>query len=235
MRYALGPLRAAPKEGRGWLFAAGELAMSASDLAKWDLSIIEQTLLKPSSYKEFETEVLLKNGVSTGYGLGVFVASESGRRVIEHDGEVSGFTSQNNIFPDDRVAIVVLTNQDAVEAPGEIANDLAPLLFAVEDPETTNKLDQTRNVLAGLQQGTINRSLFTDNANSYFSEAALKDFASSLGPLGTPREFTQTRQRARGGMLLRVYRVRFPQKTLKVWTFEMPDGKLEQYQVAAVE
>jgi D-alanyl-D-alanine carboxypeptidase len=70
---------------------------------------------------------------------------------------------------------------------------------------------------------------------SYFSETALKDFASSLGPLGTAREFTQIRQRARGGMLLRVYRVRFPQKTLKVWTFEMPDGKLEQYQVAAVE
>ena len=31
MRYALGPLRMPPKEGRGWLFAAGELAMTASD------------------------------------------------------------------------------------------------------------------------------------------------------------------------------------------------------------
>ena len=45
----------------------------------------------------------------------------------------------------------------------------------------------------------------------------------------------QTRQRLRGGMLLRVYRVRFAQKTLQVWTYEMPDGKLEQYQVAGVE
>jgi len=33
-RYALGPLREAPKEGKGWLFAAGELAMPARDLAK---------------------------------------------------------------------------------------------------------------------------------------------------------------------------------------------------------
>ncbi len=232
LRYALGPLRPAPKEGKGWLFAAGELAMSAADLAKWDLSIIDQKVLKPSSYKEFETEILLKNGLGTGYGLGVHVTSESGRRVLEHDGEVSGFTSQNNVFPDDHVAIVVLTNQDAVEAPGQIADDLAPLLFAVEDPETTKKLNQARNILAGLQQGTIDRSLFTGNGNSYFSEAALNDFASSLAPLGTPQEFTQTRQRLRGGMLLRVYRVRFPQKTLRVWTFEMPDGKLEQYQVS---
>jgi D-alanyl-D-alanine carboxypeptidase len=235
MRYALGPLRPAPKEGRGWLFAAGELAMTASDLARWDVSIVDQKVLKPSSYKEFETEVLLKNGVGTGYGLGIHVTSGSGRRVLAHDGEVSGFTSQNTVFPDEHIAIVVLTNQDAVGAPAQIALDLAPLLFAAEDPETTRKLDQARNIFAGLQRGTVNRSLFTDNANSYFSEPALKDFASGLAALGTPQEFTQTRQGLRGGMLLRVYRVKFPQKTLQVWTYEMPDGKLEQYQVAAVE
>jgi len=235
MRYALGPLRPAPKEGRGWLFAAGELAMSAADLAKWDLSIIDQKVLKPSSYKEFETEVLLKSGVGTQYGLGIDVTSESGRRVLGHGGEVSGFTAQNTVFPDQRRAIVVLTNQDAVGAPGQIARDIAPLLFAVDDPETARKLEQARKILAGLQQGTIDRSLFTSNANSYFSEPALKDFASGLAALGTPQDFDQTRQALRGGMLLRVYRVKFPQKTLQVWTYEMPDGKLEQYQVAAVE
>jgi CubicO group peptidase (beta-lactamase class C family) len=233
LRYALGPLRPAPKEGRGWLFAAGELAMTASDLAKWDLSIIDQKVLKPSSYKEFETEVLLKNGAGTRYGLGVDVSLESGRRVLAHDGEVSGFTSQNTVFPDERVAIVVLTNQDAVGAPAQIAYDLAPLVFAVDDPETAGKLERARKILAGLQQGNIDRSLLTDNANSYFSETALKDFASGLAPLGTPQEFTQTRQQPRGGMLLRDYRVKFAQKTLHVWTYEMPDGKLEQYQVAA--
>ena len=37
LRFALGPLRPAPKEGKGWMFAAGELAMTAEDLAKWDL------------------------------------------------------------------------------------------------------------------------------------------------------------------------------------------------------
>jgi hypothetical protein len=46
----------------------------------------------------------------------------------------------------------------------------------------------------GLQHGTIDRSLFTDNANSYFNEQALKD--------------------------------------LRAWTYELPNGKLEQYQIA---
>src|SRR5271165_3294589 len=51
-RYALGSLRPAPKEGPGWMFAAGELAMTAADLAKWDVSLIQQSVLKPASYRE---------------------------------------------------------------------------------------------------------------------------------------------------------------------------------------
>jgi len=54
-----------------------------------------------------------------------------------------------------------------------------------------------------------------------------------LGPLGTPEEFIQTRQALRGGMKLREYIIKFPKTTLQGWTFEMPDGKLEQFQVAA--
>ena len=233
LRYALGPLRPAPKEGKGWMFAAGELAMPAAELAKWDISIIDQKLMKPASYREFSTEVLLRNGLGTHYGLGVDVNSQAGHRALSHGGEVSGYTAQNVVFPDDRAAVVVLTNQDAASASGAIASGIAPLLFATTDPATPAKLEQAKKIFEGLQHGTVDRSLFTDNANSYFSEDALKDFASGLGPLGTPQSFVQSSQGLRGGMTLRVYIIRFPQKTLRAWTYEMPDGKLEQYQIAA--
>lgn len=207
--------------------------MPAEDLAKWDISIMDQKLLKPASYHDFETEVLLKNGLGTRYGLGVDVRSEFGHRALAHGGEVSGFTSENIVFPDERVAVVVLTNQDAADAAGNIARSVAPLLLASEDPATPEKLAQARKIFEGLQHGTLDRSLYTDNANFYFNEVALKDFANSLGPLGTPEEFTQTSQGLRGGMKLRIYRIKFPKVTLSAWTYEMPDGKLEQYQVAA--
>ncbi len=234
LRYALGPLRSAPKEGPGWLFAAGELAMPASELAKWDISIMDQKLLKASSYREFGRDTLLASGVSTHYGLGVDVNSQGGHRILSHGGEVSGFTAQNNIFPDDRSAVIVLTNQDAASASGLIAGGISQLLFATTgDAATPAKLDQAKKIFASLQQGTIDRSLLTDNCSFYFSDQALKDFASSLGQFGTPDSFTQTSQSLRGGMILRVYQARFPKKTLRVWTFEMPDGKLEQFQVAS--
>jgi hypothetical protein len=157
------------------------------------------------------------------------------RRVLVHNGGVSGFTSQNMIFPDDHVAIVSLVNEDSSSAPGEIVGKILPMIFDVADPATPAKLEQAKKIFAGLQKGTIDRSLFTDNANSYFDEQNLKDFAAGLGPLGDPTDFVQVHQEFRGGMTLRIYRVRFAQKTLRAWTYEMPDGKLEQYQVAAVE
>ncbi len=234
LRYALGPLRPAPDAGPGWMWAAGELAMTARDLARWDISVLDQSLLRPASYKQLEMEVVLRNGVGTGYGLGVDVGMQGGHRMISHGGEVSGFTAYNAVFPDDSAAVVVLTNQDAAPASGAIGGRVAQLLFTTQDAQTVAKTAQARSIFEGLQKGTIDRSLFTSNANAYFSEQALQDFAASLAPLGAPSAFVQTGQSLRGGMVLRSYRVTFPGRTLRVWTYEMPDGKLEQYQVAPV-
>ncbi|HEY6328086.1 MAG TPA: serine hydrolase domain-containing protein [Blastocatellia bacterium] len=232
LRYALGPLRQAPKEGKGWLFAAGELAMTPQDLAKWDISIMNQSLLTPRSYLDFESETVLKDGLGTHYGLGVDIISQAGRRMLSHSGEVSGFTAQNTVYPDDHIAIVVLTNQDAADAAGNITRGITTLMFTADDPVTAQKQEQARKIFEGFQHGNIDRSLFTNDANSYFSEEALKDFSGSLGPLGAPKSFVQVSQGLRGGMTLRVYRAEFEKKALRVWTYELPDGKLEQYQVA---
>ena len=233
MRYALGPLHPAPKEGKNWLFAAGELAMTAEDLAKWDISMIEQKVLKPESYRQLETEIVLKNGTGTGYGLGVFVRGGA-HRAVTHGGEVSGFVSTNNVYPDDKAAVVVLTNQDAIGSSGVIAARIAESLFATTPTGTTKETETAKQILAGLQQGKIDRSLFTDNANSYFNDTCLKDNGDSLGPLGTIADFTQTGENLRGGMTARGYRARMSGgKTLNISTFWMPDGKIEQYIVTS--
>src|SRR5262249_35586570 len=232
LRYPLGPPRPAPKEGKGWLFAAGELAMTARDLAQWDIGMIEQSLLQPASYRAMQTEVQLASGAGTRYGLGVGVNTAEGRRVISHGGEVSGFTAQNDVYVDDRAAVVVFVNLDASPAVGQIAQRIASILFAQTDTSTT---PLARKIFEGLQKGQIDRSLFTSNANSYFTETALKDFAAGLQPLGALQEFAQIGQGLRGGMTLPRHRGKFAQKTRRIPTFGMPDGKLEQYQIAAAE
>jgi len=228
-RHALGPLRVAPKEGLGWMFAAGELAMTAHDLALWDASMIAQSVLKPESYQQMFTEVKLADGKGTHYGLGVEVRDLSGHREIEHGGEVSGFVSDNAVLVDDGVAIVVLTNQDAVNAAGTIARLTAPLIAAIPpSPEEKLVLD----IYSELQQGRIDRSLLAPNLSDYFTPEAVADFQKSLAPLGAPLSLRQTATELRGGMTFRAFDIVYPGKRLRLTTYTYADGKLEQYLIS---
>jgi D-alanyl-D-alanine carboxypeptidase len=231
-RHGLGPLRPAPKEGRGWMFAAGELAMTAHDLALWDESLIARSLLSSDSYKQMFSEVKLNDGKSTHYGLGVFLHDVDGHIIIEHSGEVSGFVSDNAVAADAGVAIAVLTNQDAVGAAALIVKLALPV---VEDTAPTPAEQQAVDIYRGLQQGRIDRSLLAPNLSDYFSPEALADFQSSLAPLGEPLSFKQMRESLRGGMTFRVFTIVYPGTHLTLTTYTYPDGKLEQYQIAPAE
>ncbi len=230
-RHALGPQRPSPPEGAGWMFAAGELAMPAHDLALWDISLINRSLLNPASYLQMFTPVRLRNGAPTGYGLGVDVGKRDGHKTIEHSGEVSGFVSENIVFPDDRAAIVVLTNEMATQAASLIAQRIMPIVLGIPAPAPTREEAQALAIFNALADGHIDRSLFTNYCNAYFNQQTVEDFASSLKPLGPPVSFKQTKEEARGGMTFRVFAVTFPDRELKVTIYEMPDGKLEQYLV----
>jgi D-alanyl-D-alanine carboxypeptidase len=230
-RHALGPQRPSPLEGAGWMFAAGELAMPPHDLALWDISVINRSLLSPASYVQLLNPVLLKNGSNTGYGLGVDVGKRDGRNIIEHSGEVSGFVSENLVFPDDRAAIVVLTNEMATGAASLIARRITPIVLGLAGPTPTREEARALDIFNSLADGHIDRSQFTNYCNAYFSQQTLEDFASSLKPLGPPLTFKQTDQEGRGGMMFRTFTATFPDRELKVTTYEMPDGKLEQYLV----
>ncbi len=234
LRHALGPLRPAPHEGKGWMFAAGELAMTADDLAKWDISVINRTVLKPGSYDELEREVMLKDGKPTHYGLGVQVGTRGGHRFITHSGEVGGFVSDNLVLPDDHAAIVVLTNKDASSAASEIAHKVAMLLLPDAHPGDAaagGAEAAARKLYVDLAEGKIDRALFTDNANFYFNQQALDDYHSSLGPLGPLISFKKTGEQLRGGMTYRAFEAKTKDKTVHISTYQMPDGKWEQFLV----
>jgi CubicO group peptidase (beta-lactamase class C family) len=222
-RYALGPPRPAPEEGPNWMFAAGELAMTARDLALWDESLLAQSLLKPESYKQMFAEVKLKDGKGTGYGLGVFIREQNGHHVVSHSGEVSGFVSENDVITDAGVAVAVLTNQIAASAASQIARAVTPVVLGNElNPDEQKTLE----IYRGLQQGKIDRSLLAPNLSDYFSAEALADFKSSLGPLGEPISFHQTGSVLRGGMTLHAFVITYPNRRLRLTTYTYPDGKL---------
>jgi CubicO group peptidase (beta-lactamase class C family) len=231
MRHALAPIRPAALEAPGWYFGDGDLAMPVGQLLKWDLTILDQTLLAPASYKQMETPFLLKDGKATTYGLGLEVLTLTGRHAIEHSGEVGGFVAENILWPDDHVAIAVLTNQEASDAASQIARQVAPLVLPPNANSSVTEAfaPKLRTILAGLQKGEIDRSLFTANCNDYFDQTALGDYRSSLAPLGTVDTVTAGRSSLRGGMTFGSYRVAFSNgTTIVVTVFLEPDGRIEQ-------
>jgi CubicO group peptidase (beta-lactamase class C family) len=233
-RYALGPPRPALREGPGWYFAAGELCMTPSDLAKWDVAFLNKRILKRDSYREFTTEVKLKNGGSTHYALGLELGDREGVPDVYHDGEVSGFLAENVVFPSKDTAVVVCSNQDGTGIIFSVSRQITHLLLSAEPEATAEELAQVRGILTGLAQGKIDRSLFTSNANFYFSHLALDDYRKSLSRLGPLQSVTRLRESSRGGMSHRTYKTVFQNKVVNLNIYMTPEGKYEQFLVEEV-
>jgi CubicO group peptidase (beta-lactamase class C family) len=227
MKNALGPLRPVPNGGEGWMFAAGELAMTAHDVALWDISLMQRTVLKPESYNQMFAEVKLKDGKGTNYGLGVETIDRDGHHSIEHSGEVNGFVSDNEVLINDGVAVTVLTNHMAGGAE-QITRLAASTVVGVKH---TASEDQAIAIYQGLQKGQIDRGLLAPNLSAYFDTQCLADYRDSLGPLGNPLTFRQVGEQLRGGMTFRLFRIQYPTQRLTLSTYTYPDGKLEQYLV----
>lgn len=232
-RFALGPPRRAVKEAPGWLFGAGELALTPTDLARWDIAMIEAKLMSPASYRDLTTEVLLDDGVGTQYALGLRVELERGRRLLSHGGEISGFTAANRIYPDDGVAVVVMLNEDGTGISDGIAQDIAERVFRDASTGDSAAVGAARLMFKGLQAGTVDPQVLTANARAYFSKQALADFQASLGPLKEPTGFNLRRTGKRGGLVNHVFDVSFPGRELEVVARQTPDGRFEQYTVTA--
>jgi hypothetical protein len=146
---------------------------------------------------------------------------------------VGGYVSENIVFPDDGIAIVVLTNQVASGAASTIGNGIARQLLPSTAPAsaTADTFAPTlKAILTGLQQGKIDRSLFTPDTNDYFNADTLSDFKSTLAPLGTITTIIRSYTHQRGGMTGSAYRVTYSNGTIiTVSTYTQPDGKIEQF------
>ena len=92
-------------------FADQYLVSSASDLAKWAVALDNGTVLTAENRELMWTPTPLTEGKSAIYGLGWNTESMNGHRVVGHSGSVGGFSANLTRFPDDKLSIIVLTNQ----------------------------------------------------------------------------------------------------------------------------
>lgn len=225
-RFALGATRPAVKEGRGWLWAIGDLAMRPTDLALWNVNLMRGgPVLSAASKTAMTTSVMLNSGQPANYGLGLGVRTIAGKRVWSHGGAVSGYLADNRIYPDEDLAITVLTNGEFGGAQDTLA---ARLAFLLRKPAP--KIAAARDTLAQFAAGRIDRGRFTANGNEYYTDAAVREISRTLRALGPVRLMTLDADRLRGGLTVEVYTLTFAtRRATLVVRADPASGKCEQF------
>jgi D-alanyl-D-alanine carboxypeptidase len=247
-RNALGPLRRAPVVAAGWEVGAGGWAMTATDLAKWDLGVLGHRLLSTKSYAQQQTAVPLANGKTAPYGLGVFIDDSDGHKRVYHPGSDSGFLTENRIYPDDGLALAVTVNADFGNAQADIADAIEHMLLNLpplpkRDPRRPRpNIDETvrpedlvlaHKLVAELSDGTLDRARLTDDAKTYFSPTVLADYRASLSALGTPTAFERLQSAHAGEQEMSVYRLMWAREWLVAILRRDADGRVASFKIYA--
>ena len=115
------------------VFAAGAIASTVGDLAKWNAALDGERLLNAASKAQMWTPVTLNDGTTRKYGFGWNVDAVEGHQAIGHGGATSGFSASIQRFPDDRLAVIILTNTDE-QIASTLAKHVATFFFFLTKP-----------------------------------------------------------------------------------------------------
>lgn len=229
--FALSDPQPVAPEGHGWISAAGAIFSTPSDLAKWDMALIDGKVLKPSSYALMARKRMLKDGRLSDYGCGLMIRSQGGREILTHNGAVSGFNAYNTTVPGIRSAVVVFVNLEG--GLGTIPGDLLDLLLKVPanipDVKGSPAVDTVKELFLQYQSGRVHHSRFSNDFNEYLTDAKLSGAAARLKSFGSPKEIQLLSRNERGGMEVTMSRLIFDQGRLRALMYRRPDGVVEQF------
>jgi CubicO group peptidase (beta-lactamase class C family)/pimeloyl-ACP methyl ester carboxylesterase len=110
-------------------YAAGGLYSTVEDLYRWDQSLYMDKLIpKDLLDKMFTTFAPIPDSGGFGYGYGWFIGKEDDRSVVSHGGGINGFTASIARYPNNKVVVIVLGNQEDVDT-SKIRVQLAKMVF----------------------------------------------------------------------------------------------------------
>jgi CubicO group peptidase (beta-lactamase class C family) len=125
---------------------AGSINSCANDMANWVSTWIMggkfrgEEIIPVSYVREASSSQMVVSGGQPGahpdiqfknYGLGWFLESYRGHYLVEHGGNIDGFSASVGFYPSDSIGIVVLTNQNGSAATDIVRNILSDKLFGL--------------------------------------------------------------------------------------------------------
>jgi len=108
---------------RSAAFAAGALSSNVYDLVTWDNALLHGMVVSPDSFKAMTTSNGFVDSAGNSYGFGLALYVFDSHPIMWHSGQIGGFYTENVVFLDSGLIVVVLTNDQDV--------DTDPLVFAI--------------------------------------------------------------------------------------------------------
>ncbi|MBC7898595.1 MAG: beta-lactamase family protein [Saprospiraceae bacterium] len=134
---------------------AGSINSSARDMAQWLRLVLNagtvdgKRLVSEKGFEEW-LKPQTKIGGTSSYGLGWFLQTWNGMKVIQHGGNIDGFNSMVAMIPEKKLGFVMLTNVSG----SPLGNELMPIVWenilGVEKPSDAIRLPvKTMQFMAG--------------------------------------------------------------------------------------
>ena len=236
MTFALGPPEPATPEGPGWVSSAGALYSTPTDLATWDLALMDGKLLKPESYKLMTTPRTLAPGAVSNYGCGLAIGRLNNQPVLTHAGAVAGFYALNTMVPSSRSNVVLLSNFDSYDAVNavyrQVMNALVPPpaestgVPSIAGPPAP---EAARLLFLALQQGHVDRAQLGEEYSYFLTDEKIAAASARLKPWGEPVRVEVESVSERGGMEVARTRLIFANGVLRGLMYRTPDGKVQEF------
>jgi CubicO group peptidase (beta-lactamase class C family) len=118
-------------------YAAGALASTVDDLARWDRALASDTLLRPETLARAWTPYQLADGTLTDYGYGWRIGTWQGRQTMEHSGGIHGFATYVLRIPAAGLFVALLSNNPGATSTELLALKIAALLLGQPYQEPT--------------------------------------------------------------------------------------------------
>lgn len=205
----------------------GGVNTTVLDLVKWDDALDAGRVVNRSLLQMMMTPGPHGAETTYNYGFGLGIDSAYGHREISHQGEWTGYSGENVTFPDDRFAIILLSNTD-----GFNEEYLARELFAIfEHPSLAQRsielasvpgehLRATRLaqiVLTGLASGRVDSTRLTPELNKQMTPQHLAALQRMLVRYGRLQRMIFVGRDAHTEGVWEIYRLFYPSAVVSYW------------------
>jgi CubicO group peptidase (beta-lactamase class C family) len=116
-----------------WLYAAGDLVTTATDLARFDINLMQGKLISKAALNMLEADGR-PMGEGSRYTLGFIVTPVGTLTALGHHGGMPGFEADDEMFISDGFAIIVLGNASTFATSAvnsTVLSTLYPINFAL--------------------------------------------------------------------------------------------------------